>query len=679
VGKKSKKSKKPAVKLVTGPIVRYVDQTSASIWVELDEGAALFATARALRGAMKPRKPVSEYAHTTPIHAIEDDGKYGRYYAIIRFENLKPATLYAYSITAAYDPNEDLDTVKRIERARDRKVTFDLSACAYGGNNAPAFRTLPKGDKEGLRVAFGSCRNLDGGYNDHEGRDALADYSDHLEKEHADRLTTWPHLLLLMGDQIYSDDVAQAAVDKILAYRSERIDAGERIPLGLMNSYSPDFSKIEKHRSAGLIGSKYTGTGKFHCLSFQEWARLYETTWNRPEVRRLFANIPTFMLPDDHDLTNSFDITGGWHEQMNNDRDWRAALRDAMMAYWLYQGWGNVSRKAAEAHPILKIIENAHVGDVLGKPGELGKTVEAQLDRDVHAPVYYTIPTSPPIIALDARADRDFVAPVTDTLDNQTKVVAYRHPDDMILGPTQLAWFENQLEKSPTPIIATSVPFLQTLIADRIMVNATRLLPHDWPGSRLETQDQVDYIECTLVRAKDAETWYAWPRSVERFLELIKSRDAIIILAGDVHYSYLFDTQLDGFDTKSYGIVAATRVIQAVSSPLRYPLLQARMDGVQQFGGASPQEKDSATGRWEPDALQGGNKEHDLRETFKLPRRVFLDDPDGSLTTYHDGRYTTENLIATLEVRKRKVVVQWWTRSGADFVPFGSYTPKTAL
>jgi phosphodiesterase/alkaline phosphatase D-like protein len=675
VAKKPKrKAKKSTVKLVTGPIVRYVDQTSASIWVELDDGAALFATARARKGT---KAIVSEYAHTTPIFAVADEGRYGRYYAIIRFEKLKPATLYSYSITAAYDPNEDLDTVKRIERAKGKKVTFDLSAVAYGGNNAPAFRTLPKGDKEGLRVAFGSCRNLDGGYNDHDGRDALADYSNYLDEDYDNRLTSWPHLLLLMGDQIYSDDVAQAAVDKILSYRSERIDAGKRVPAGLKNSYSPNFSKLDEHLRAGLISSKYTGTGKFHCLSFQEWALLYQTSWNRPEIRRLFANLPTFMLPDDHDLTNGFDITGGWHDQMNNDPDWRAALRDSMMAYWLYQGWGNVSKKAAAAHAILKIIENAHVGDVLGKPGELGKSVEAQLDRDLHAPVYYTIPTSPPIIALDARADRAFVAPVTDTLKNQTKVVAYRHPDDMILGATQLDWFEKQLAKSPTPIIATSMPFLQTLIGDRMMVNLTRLLPNEWP-ERLETQDHVDYIEW-LARTEDAETWYAWARSVERFLELIKTRDAVIILTGDVHYSCLFDTLRDGFDTKSFGISAATRVIQAVSSPIRYPLFPKRKDGVQQFGGASPQTKNSATGKWEPDALQDGNKEHDLRDTFKLPRPVFPDDPNSRFDTYHGGRYTTENLIATLELKRRKVVVQWWTQDGADFVPFGTYAPTTAL
>lgn len=672
--KKAKKSsKKPAVKLVTGPIVRYVDQTSASIWVELDHGAALFADAKALRGATKPKHVRSEYAHTTLIYAIEDDGEYGRYYALIRFEKLKPATLYAYSVTAAYDPNQDIETVNGIRKAR-HAVRFELGAYAYGGNNAPAFRTLPKGDKEELRVAFGSCRNLDGGYDDLQGRDALADYSDYLEKEHDNRLTTWPQLLLLLGDQIYCDDVAQAAVDKILAYRSARIADGKHIPAGLKNGYSPDFSKFEKHLTTKIITSRYTGTGGFHCLSFQEVARLYETSWNRVEVRRLFANIPTFMLPDDHELANTFDITGGWHEQMNGDRDWRAWLRDAMMAYWLYQGWGNVSRKAAESHPILKIIENAYVGDLLGKPGEFGKAVEAQLDGDLHAPVYYTIPTSPPIIALDARADREFVAPVEDTLDNGTRVVAYRHPEDMILGATQLDWLEKQLALSDTPILASSVPFLQNRIADRLMVNLTRVLPSKlWPPPK--DQDMVDALE-SFVRQRDSETWYAWPLSVERFLKLLSSRDAVIILAGDVHHSYLFDTLRDGFDTASYGISATTRVIQAVSSPLRYPLHQDRIDGIEQLGGARPREKD-ATGKWEEDALQAGNKEHDLRDTFGLPRPVFPD--DANVKTFHDGRYTVENLIATLALKKRRLVIQWWASDGTNLVEIGRHAPTTAL
>lgn len=669
--KAKKKPKKPAVKLVTGPIVRYVDQASASIWVELDHGSALYAEARA---GKKSKTIRSEYAHTTPIYALEENGKYGRYYALIRFEKLKPATLYSYSITAAYDPNQQIETVNGIRKAK-HAVTFELSAYAFGGNNAPAFRTLPKGEKEELRVAFGSCRNLDGGYNDLEGRDALQDYSDHLEKQHDNRLTAWPHLLLLLGDQIYCDDVAQAAVDKIIEYRSQRLDEGRRIPESLKNSYSPDFSKMDQQMRDKIITSRKTGTGGFHCLSFQEAARLYETSWNRTEVRRLFANVPTFMLPDDHDLANGFDITGGWHEQMNNDRDWRAWLQGATIAYWLYQGWGNVSKKAASQHPILKIIESAYVGDVLGKPGELGKAVEQQLDRDLHAPVYYTIPTSPPIIALDARADRFFVAPVRDTLTNQTTVVAYRHPEDMILGPTQFDWLEKELAKNDTPIVASSAPFLQTQIADRIMVNLTRLLPSDFTPPP-EDQDMVDALE-SFVRQEDSETWYAWPLSVERFLKLIASRDAVVILAGDVHHSYLFDTLRAGFDTNAYGIKATTRVIQAVSSPLRYPLHQRRIDGVEQFGGATAREKNKA-GKWEDDALQTGNKEHDLRDTFELPRSgIFPDDP--KVKTFHDGRYTVENLIATLAFKKRKLVLQWWAFDGSQFAEIGRYAPTSAL
>jgi hypothetical protein len=432
---------------------------------------------------------------------------------------------------------------------------------------------------------------------------------------------------------------------------------------------------MDKQIKEKIITSRETGTGGFHCLSFQEAARLYETSWNRSEVRRLFANVPTFMLPDDHDFANGFDITGGWHEQMNNDRDWRAWLRDATMAYWFYQGWGNVSKKAAAAHPILKIIESAYVGDVLGEPGELGKAVEKQLDRTLHAPVYYTIPTSPPIIALDTRADREFVAPIEDTLDTQTTVTAYRHPDDMIMSDKQFQWLEKELAKSDTPIIASAVPLLQNLIGDRIMVNLTRRLPSEFSPPPKD-QDMVDALE-SFVRKEDSETWYAWPKSVERLLGLISTRHAVLILAGDVHHSYLFDTLRNGFDTMSFGITSTTRVIQAVSSPLRYPLHQNRIDGVEALGGPYPREKDSH-GRWEEGWFQPGNKEHDLRDTFELPQTGVF--PDGAdVRTFHDGRYTVENLIATLALKKRKLVLQWWASDGAKLIEIGRYAPTMAL
>lgn len=143
-------AKNPAPRLVTGPIVRYVDQTSASIWAEVSEGASLAGKARTLHGNKKPKLVDSELAHTTPVNAMEEDGKYGRYYALVRFEKLQPGTLYAYSITAAFDPNEDIRSVSGVRKAKDR-VTFDLTSCAFNGRD-PAFRTLPKAGKEALRV-----------------------------------------------------------------------------------------------------------------------------------------------------------------------------------------------------------------------------------------------------------------------------------------------------------------------------------------------------------------------------------------------------------------------------------------------------------------------------------------------------------------------------------------------
>ncbi len=73
-------------------------------------------------------------------------------------------------------------------------------------------------------------------------------------------------------------------------------------------------------------------------------------------VRKLLANVPTFMLPDDHEFTDSFRITGSWLEQAVRDPPWRTTLASAMMAYWIYQGWGNVSADVARAHPFLRVI-----------------------------------------------------------------------------------------------------------------------------------------------------------------------------------------------------------------------------------------------------------------------------------------------------------------------------------
>jgi len=60
-----------------------------------------------------------------------------------------------------------------------------------------------------------------------------------------------------------------------------------------------------------------------------------------PKVRRALANISTFMIFDDHDVTDDWNLNPSWRDRVFTAPLGKAIVRNAMMAYALFQDWGN--------------------------------------------------------------------------------------------------------------------------------------------------------------------------------------------------------------------------------------------------------------------------------------------------------------------------------------------------
>ncbi len=60
-----------------------------------------------------------------------------------------------------------------------------------------------------------------------------------------------------------------------------------------------------------------------------------------PEVSRVLANVPTYMIMDDHEVTDDWSITKRWNNQVLSRPLGRDIIRNAMMAYAVFQDWGN--------------------------------------------------------------------------------------------------------------------------------------------------------------------------------------------------------------------------------------------------------------------------------------------------------------------------------------------------
>ena len=178
--------------LVLGPLLRYVSETHATVWVETDAPCT-----------------VSVLTGEATTFCVES-----HHYALVQIEDLAPGTTTPYEVA--------LDGERAWPENDDR-----FPHCAI--------RTLP-GDGERLRLAFGSCRVSVPHHEpytlrkdqDERGREIDALYA---LVQRMLRLpdTEWPHVALCLGDQVYADEVSPDTREFIRSRRSTKTGPGEEI------------------------------------------------------------------------------------------------------------------------------------------------------------------------------------------------------------------------------------------------------------------------------------------------------------------------------------------------------------------------------------------------------------------------------------------------------------------
>jgi hypothetical protein len=168
--------------LALGPLVRYVDQTSASIWVETRDAATVVVRADGRQWR----------ARTFEVH--------GHHYALVEVEGLEPGTVAPYTVEV------------------DGSQVWPPSEGADGSDYPPSVIATLKPGKP-LRLAFGSCRTSvshDEAGNTSHGVDALRSLA--LEMA-TDRSARWPDLVLFLGDQVYADETTEEMQEFIRSRR----------------------------------------------------------------------------------------------------------------------------------------------------------------------------------------------------------------------------------------------------------------------------------------------------------------------------------------------------------------------------------------------------------------------------------------------------------------------------
>jgi phosphodiesterase/alkaline phosphatase D-like protein len=173
--------------LVLGPMLRYIGETEATVWLETSEAGVATVS-------------VEGRSWQAPTFAVK-----GHHYALVVVDGLEPGASFEYVV--------HVDGV-RVWPEPDSRFP------------APRIRTIDR--TRPTRLLFGSCRTSVP--HDHEGHrtngvDALRTLALALSRGEEQ----WPDLVAFLGDQVYADETSEAMREFIAARRSLEEPPGEEI------------------------------------------------------------------------------------------------------------------------------------------------------------------------------------------------------------------------------------------------------------------------------------------------------------------------------------------------------------------------------------------------------------------------------------------------------------------
>jgi PhoD-like phosphatase len=460
--------------LVLGPLLRYVSETEATVWVETDAPCE-----------------VAVLGRTEPTFGVA-----GHYYALVRVEGLEPGEAYEYEVS--------LDGEQRWPEA---------------GSELPPSLIQTFAPDHSVDIAFGSCRvavpheePYTLSQDEHEDGfelDALHVLARQMVRD--DR-NEWPELLFLLGDQVYVDEGSPRAREKIRERRSTEPAPGEEV------------------------------------LDFEEYTFLYHESWSDPLLRWLFSTVSVSMAWDDHDMSDDWNISRSWHEEMEAKQWWHERAVAGIMSYWIHQHLGNLSpRELDENELYAKVRGNPEATAILREwAKEIDGTAAGErwsFCRDIDGVR---------AIFLDSRAARVLTRERRSMFDDEVWDWVVEHSEGD---------FDHLL-------IATTVPYLLSPGFDRLEAWNERLCDGAWGRP-------VAWASEKLRRGVDFDHWASFQFSFQRLRRLLeevgagkrgKAPASIVVMSGDVHHAYLAEM---GFRPEAE---VESTVVQAVCSPYRNPL-----------------------------------------------------------------------------------------------------------
>lgn len=562
--------------ILAGPILRRTEPTAITVWVALKaprqvtlkvyatEANGSTITTLLLTGT-RATTPLGQHLHLVAVTATP-----------ITSAQLEPGQLYAYDLSfGELEPT----LAPALTATRFPQVTV-----SYFEHELPTF-AMPPEDLNQLRLAHGSCRKLHGG-----GQDTLPILDDLIGYSAQDPNSRL-HQLFFTGDQIYGDDVADPLLWVATQVGDTLLGWEELLPFETNGATKK--AKQLKPGERTEIARDYGGftamlvdqpeLAKSHLFSLGEYVAAYLLVWspivwperlpkgedihqdpNRAKfwdeqayhvydciaqlgkVRRAMANVPVYMICDDHDVSDDWYLNQAWCIQVLGKPLGRRVVHNGLLAYAVFQAWGNTPEQFEEGQPGGQLLHAATRWSMsAGTDEAAGQDMAKYLGLPKVEPI-----TGLPQFKLDHDVwvlDRDY-GDGTVPIQWHYTVRSLKH-EVIVLDTRTWRGYPQQGAIAP-PMLLCPIAFteqIQTPLQVTDQLNATGeaniqvtfvVVPTNLVSLQIIDFVQQQELEQGLVFNSDVgDSWNLNEIALSRLLgELFQRRQQVVVLTGDIHY-----------------------------------------------------------------------------------------------------------------------------------------------
>ena len=523
----------PLPALISGPIVRHVEAQQITFWLATTQPFLL--TFQLFEHLSDNNNLLFDRELTTEEQQIVPIGKHAFIHLItIKFDQPLPCQTPLY-----YDFSFD-------DGGQKHSISKLMPELLYQDQPYPSFIISP----DIKTMLHGSCRKPH-----FDSEDGLIQV-DNIISESILGKKQRPAMLMMTGDQVYADDVAGptlVAIHQVIellglyheTWQGALVNDSESLFNSNLCYYQRDkllpFTKAnkvlyEKFFAASKKPIFTSVNSKNHLVTFAENMAMYLLVWSPSlwqlvdfskvevpteyqkqyqqeqviierfvegltSVRRALAHIPSYMIFDDHDITDDWNLTRGWEEAAYGHPFSKRIIGNSLMSYWLCQGWGNAPKKFTRL--------NEQAAKFFTKNGiaQHEELVEQLLDWQQW---HYSLATSPKVVVLDTRTQR-------------WRSESRASKPSGLMDWEALSDLQQELINEPKVIVVSPAPIYGVKMIEAI-------------------QRVFTFFGQPLM--VDAENWMAHSGTANVILNIfrhVKTPPEFIILSGDVHYSFVYD------------------------------------------------------------------------------------------------------------------------------------------